>query len=59
MKIKLLSSNYDEETGISVASIQTDYGIFTGTSKLHEEDKHISSHYAGCQYAETKAILNI
>ena len=57
MKIKLLNSNYDEETGISTASIQTDYGIFTSTSKLHEEDKDIVSTYAGCQYAETKAIL--
>lgn len=56
MRIKLINSNYDEETGISTAVINTDYGQFEGTSKLHEEDKHISSTFAGCQYAETRAI---
>lgn len=58
MKVKLIYSHFDEESGISTAIINTDYGQFKGTSKLHEEDKNISSHFAGCQYAETKAILS-
>lgn len=57
MKIKLLNSNYDEKTGISNVTILTDYGNFSGTSKLHEEDREISSSFAGCQYAEMKAII--
>lgn len=57
MKIKLLNSNYDENIGISNVTILTEYGQFSGTSKLHEEDRHISSSFAGCQYAEMKAII--
>ncbi|MGN0992828.1 MAG: hypothetical protein ACI4PE_02780 [Bacilli bacterium] len=57
MKIKLVQSNYDKETGISIATINTDYGIFSGSAKLHQEDKHIESSFAGCCYAETRAIL--
>lgn len=57
MKIKLIDSYFDEENGISYARINTDYGEFEGWSQLHEEDKSISSTFAGCQYAETKAIL--
>lgn len=57
MRIKLIKSEYDKETGISTATISTDYGIFTGTSKLHEEDKHLESNFAGCHYAEMRAII--
>ena len=57
MKNKLIYSNFDEQTGISVARINTDLGEFEGTSKLHEEDRNITSNYAGCQYAETRATL--
>lgn len=57
MKIKLIYSNFDENTGISTAIIQTNLGQFTGTSKLHEEDRVISSNFAGCRYAEIRAII--
>lgn len=57
MKIKLLNSNYDKDTGISKVTILTEYGKFSAKSKLHEEDKEISSSFAGCQYAEIKAII--
>lgn len=57
MKIKLIESYYNQETGISYAKINTDYGEFEGYAKLHEEDKEIASKYAGCQYAETRAVL--
>ena len=57
MKIKLIDSWYNEEDGISYAKINTDYGEFEGYAQLHEEDKEIASRYAGCQYAETRAVL--
>ena len=57
MKIKLLNSNYDKETGISTVTIRTRNGEFTGTSKLHEEDRDIESSFAGCRYAEAKALV--
>lgn len=56
-KIEVIYSDYNEATGISTVSILTDLGKFTATSKLHEEDKKISSSFAGCDYARTKAIL--
>lgn len=57
MKIKLIESNFDRETGVSYAKIQTDYGVFAGSAKLHEEDKEHVSSFAGCHYAETRAII--
>ena len=57
MKIKMIKSNFDEITGISEVTIATDIGEFSGTSKLHDEDRNISSSFAGCQYAETRAII--
>lgn len=57
MKIKMIKSNFDEETGISEVTIATDIGEFTGISKLHDEDRNISSNFAGCQYAEMRAII--
>lgn len=57
MKIKMIKSNFDETTGISEVTIATDIGEFIGTSKLHDEDRSISSSFAGCQYAEMRAII--
>ncbi len=55
--IKLKSAEYDVNTGISTAIIKTELGTFTGTTKLHEEDKDIVSNFAGCEYAEMRAII--
>lgn len=57
MKIKLIESWYDENDGLSYAKINTDYGEFEGWAQLHEEDNEIASRYAGCQYAEQRAVL--
>ena len=57
MRFKLIDSNYDAETGISSATIQTKQGIFTATSRLHEEDKDSASKFAGCENAEFKAYI--
>ena len=53
----MIKSNFDEITGISEVTIATDIGEFSGTSKLHDEDRNISSSFAGCRYAEMKAII--
>ena len=55
--MKIIYSNFDETTGISTVTILTKIGEFTGTSKLHNEDKNISSSFAGCRYAEIRAII--
>ena len=57
VQISTISSNYDEETGISKVSILTDLGAFEGVAKLHPEDKEIASRFAGCRYAEERAII--
>lgn len=56
MKTDLIFSEFDKETGISTAVIQTSLGIFEGTSQLWEEDVDIASSFAGCTYAELKAV---
>ena len=55
--MKIIYSNFDKTTGISTVTILTKIGEFTGTSKLHDEDKNISSSFAGCRYAEIRAII--
>jgi len=56
-KIKLTYVNYDPETGISIARIQTPIGSFKGKARLHPQDKDFGSSYAGCKYAEMRAII--
>jgi hypothetical protein len=56
MKTKLIYSNYDSETGVSTAIVANKYGKFRGFSFLSPEDRPIASSYAGCRYAELKAI---
>ena len=56
MKTDLIFSEFDKETGISTAVIQTPLGVFEGTSQLWEEDIDIASSFAGCTYAELKAV---
>ena len=56
MKMNLIFSEFNKETGVSVAEIETPLGRFRGRSVLWEEDKDIVSNFAGCNYAELKAI---
>ena len=55
--IKLIKAEYNEQTGVSYVNINTSYGEFEGYAKLHAEDNDIASRYAGCQYAEQRAVL--
>ena len=54
---KLIYSNYDPETGISIVRIQTPHGTFKGKARVHPNDINIASHYAGCKYAEIRAYI--
>ena len=56
-KIKLTYVNFDPETGISIARIQTPIGSFKGKARLHPQDKDFGSGYAGCKYAEMRAVI--
>lgn len=57
MNFKLIRSHFNEETGISSATIATDLGFFTGYAKLAEEDREMVSTFCGCRYAELRAML--
>lgn len=48
---------FDQESGISTVIIDTDLGVFTGKSTLHEEDRDIKSIFQGCKYAEMRAMI--
>lgn len=55
--VHLIKADYNEETGISTATIDTDLGAFEGRAKLHDEDRDFASKYTGCRYAETRATI--
>ena len=55
--LQLVFSHYDPCSGISMATIRTKKGLFTGIAKLNPDDKDCGSRFAGCQYAETRARI--
>lgn len=57
IKYSLIYSKYNPETGVSKVWIKNRYGTFMGKSRLHKEDKDYVSSYAGCRFAEMKAII--
>lgn len=54
--IRICHSEFNSATGISTVTIRTKLGKFTGKTKLHSDDKDYVSNYAGCQYAEMRAL---
>lgn len=57
IQMKTIASEYNEETGISRVTLWTDLGCFEGVAKLHPDDKETASHFAGCRYAEMRAMI--
>lgn len=55
IQMKTISSDYNEETGLSKVTVATDLGLITGYASLHPDDAEIASHFAGCRYAEMRA----
>jgi hypothetical protein len=57
IKSKIVYSDYDEQNGISVVTISTDLGKFTGKSFLNfSQDAEYESTMQGCYYAELRAL---
>ena len=57
IQISTISSDFNPETGISKTVIMTDLGSFDGYAKLHPDDAKYVSNYAGCRYAEERAVI--
>lgn len=57
MRVKMVDSEYIEEMGYSVVTIATDCGLFTGEAWLHPDDEDHASSFAGCGYAEIRALI--
>ena len=57
MRYKLTEAYYDEDTGVSVARIQTNLGQFSGMAVLNKEDIEVKSNFAGCKLAESRAYI--
>lgn len=55
--IKLIEAHFDEESGTSCVTLNTDLGKFYGYAFLNEEDAEIASAYFGCELAEMEATL--
>jgi hypothetical protein len=56
--IKLIEAHFDEESGTSFVTLDTDLGKFYGYAFLNkEEDAEIASAYFGCELAEMEATL--
>lgn len=54
---KIVESFFDADTGVSCVKLQTPRGVFAGYSMLQKEDEPFISAYAGCRYAELKAMI--
>ena len=55
-KYTIIKEEFDEATGITTVEINTNYGIFIGTTQLDEEDSKYPSIYQGHELALSKAL---
>lgn len=51
MREQLVKAEYNEETGESTVMLNTRWGVFTRTVKVHEEDKDVANKWDGCKFA--------
>ena len=56
---KRISFDYDEEAGLTVATLKTSIGTFYGTSQKHPDDTFHSSYSVGTNIAEARANINM
>ncbi len=54
LKTKLSKYNFNPETGTSTVILKTKRGYFTGTAKVHPDDKCVQSQFFGFRTAELK-----
>lgn len=55
LKYKLVSSDFQPATHVSIVTINTDAGRFTGVAKCSKKDYEWESNYFGCELAEIRA----
>lgn len=55
--MKFISSYYDQNTGTSYVTVQHLGKKFEGVAHTHPSEKDYASEFAGCEYAELKAII--
>ena len=55
--MKFISSTYDKEKGYAIVEVQHLGYRFIGDAHAHPEDKANWSEFAGCSYAETRAMI--
>lgn len=55
LKYKLVGSSFQPETHVSMVTINTDVGRFTGVAKCSKKDYEWESNYFGCELAEIRA----
>ena len=49
--MKFIKGEYSPETKISTVILQDKHGTYTGTAKLHPNDKKYASEFTGCSIA--------
>lgn len=57
MSFETIDTGYLEFSGTSIAIVRKGQNTFTATVALHDEDRDVASSFAGCQFAEIKAII--
>lgn len=55
MDYKIIKSDFNKDTGISIVKIRTNIGDFLGIAKLNFEDRDHMSNFIGCEIAEIRA----
>ena len=59
LNTKLFKYNFDPDTGVSTVTLKSKRGLFTGTAKVHPEDKEVQSKFFGLHAAENKALRKL
>lgn len=59
LSTKLFKYNFDPDTGVSTVTLKSKRGLFTGTAKVHPEDKEAQSKFFGLHTAENKALRKL
>lgn len=59
LSTKLFKYDFNPDTGISTVTLKSKRGLFTGTAKVHPEDKEVQSKFFGLHAAENKALRKL
>lgn len=59
LSTKLFKYDFNPDTGISTVTLKSKKGLFTGTAKVHPEDKEVQSKFFGLHAAENKALRKL